>query len=135
MNSQELDMQLTEHCKNLGLKEHAFESLSQILSTENEEELLGDFKRSEIIPVFERFEYRVDTNKGYSIIATRFGLCVDDTKNVWIHGKEPIGYYILETDFEGEVLDDWFVITAEKYLKDIGISSHFQDINKLMPLN
>ncbi len=47
---------------------------------------------------------------------------------------EPIGYYKLEADFNGVVLDDWFVIEQEKYLKDIGIISHFQVINKHLPI-
>lgn len=136
MDTRELDKELTEHCNRLKLKEQAFENLNKILLNEdNEEDFLCGFKKSEITPVFERFEYRVENHQSDSVIITRIGLCVEDQKNLWIDGKELIGYYLLETDFDGEVLDDWFVITAEKYLKDIGIINHFQAMNKLMPLN
>ena len=52
----------------------------------------------------------------------------------WLDNLEPIGYYELETNLNGEVLDDWFVIEKEKYLKDIGIMSHFKSINQKLPL-
>ena len=84
--------------------------------------------------MFDRFEYQVDKRHSGSVIRTKVGLYVEDTKNVWLDSLEPIGYYELETDFNGEILDDYFVIEKQKYVDDIAIVSHFQNMNKILPL-
>ncbi|WP_103232589.1 hypothetical protein [Chryseobacterium viscerum] len=53
---------------------------------------------------------------------------------IYLGNLEPIGYYDLEMDLDGEIVDDWFVIEQEKYLKDIRIISHFQFMHQKMPL-
>ncbi|HEX8426310.1 hypothetical protein [Hymenobacter sp.] len=136
MTARVLEILLTDRCKSLDLKRKAFETLGTILSdtSSNDEIDLGGFDRTEIKTMFDRFEYQVDKRHSGSVIRTKVGLYVEDTKNVWLDSLEPIGYYELETDFNGEILDDYFVIEKQKYVDDIAIVSHFQNMNKILPL-
>lgn len=132
MTDQELETLLTQQCNTLKLKETAFETLETIFVTSsNDTEFLCGFKRSEIITIFDGFEYRINRRHGDAIIRTRIGFYIEN-KN-WLDDMQPIGYYELETNLSGEVLDDYFVIEKEKYIDDIGIISHFQSINKNLP--
>lgn len=132
MTDQELEILLTERAKTCDFKKTAFETLNEIfLEHSNEKDFLCGFEQNEIKPVFDRFEYHTDRRHGGSIIRTRIGLYVENQN--WIDNLEPIGYYELETNLNGEVVDDWFVIEKEKYLKDIGIISHFQSMNEKLP--
>nr|WP_315258708.1 hypothetical protein [uncultured Flavobacterium sp.] len=133
MTEQELETLLTERCKTLDLKRKAFESLNEIfIENSNDEDFLNGFERDEIKKVFDGFKYLTDRRHGGSIIRTRIGLYVENLN--WLENIQQIGYYELETDLFGEILDDWFVIEEEKFLKDIGIISHFQTMNKNLPV-
>lgn len=130
MNAQELQTLLTERAEKFHLKNEAFHTLQKILS-EDPEELIGGFARHEITFVFEGYQYLIEQRYQEPIIRARISLCVE--KETYVENLEPIGYYDLEMDFDGEIVDDWFVIEKEKYLKDIGIISYFQNMNKNMP--
>lgn len=133
MTEQELEILLSERCKTLDLKRKAFESLDDIFTeNSNDKDFLGGFERTEIKPIFDGFKYQTDRRHGGTIIRTRIGLYVENQN--WLENIEQIGYYEFETDLYGEVLDDWFVIEEEKFLKDIGIISHFQSMNKKLPV-
>ncbi|OOV19076.1 hypothetical protein [Flavobacterium sp. LM4] len=133
MTEQELEILLSERCKTLDLKRKAFESLDDIFTeNSNDKDFLGGFERTEIKPIFDGFKYQTDRRHGSTIIRTRIGLYVENQN--WLENIEQIGYYEFETDLYGEVLDDWFVIEEEKFLKDIGIISHFQSMNKKLPV-
>ena len=133
MTDQELDILLTERVKTFDLKKTAFDTLYKILSDNSgDKDFLCGFEQNEIKPVFDRFEYHIDRRHGGSIIRTRIGLYVENQN--WLDNIEVIGYYELETNLLGEVVDDWFVIEKEKYLKDIGIISHFQSMNDKLPI-
>lgn len=133
MTDQELDILLTERVKTFDLKKTAFYTLDKILSDNSDDkDFLRGFGQNEIKPVFDKFEYHIDRRHGGSIIRTRIGLYVENQN--WLDNLEPIGYYELETNLNGEVVNDWFVIEKEKYLKDIGIISHFQSINEKLPI-
>ena len=133
MTDQEIDILLTERVKMFDLKKTAFETLYKILSENSgDKDFLCGFEQDEIKPVLDRFEYHIDRRHGGSIIRTRIGLYVENQN--WLGDLEPIGYYELETNLNGEVVDDWFVIEKEKYLKDIGIISHFQSMNEKLPI-
>lgn len=133
MTDQELDIFLTERVKTFDLKKTAFDTLDKILSdNSNDKDFLCGFEQSEIKAVFDRFEFHIDRRHGGSIIKTRIGLYVESQN--WLDTLEPIGYFELETNLNGEVVDDWFVIEKEKYLKDIGIISHFQSMNGKLPI-
>jgi hypothetical protein len=133
MTDQELEILLTERVKTFDLKKTAFDTLNEIFSVHSDDkDFLCGFEKNEIKAVFDGFEYQVDRRHGGSIITTRIGLYVENQN--WLDNLEPIGYYERETNLNGEVDDDWFVIEKEKYLKDIGIISHFQSMNKKLPI-
>lgn len=130
MNAQVLQTLLTERAEKFHLKNEAFHTLHKILS-EDPEELIGGFARHEITLVFEGYQYLIEQQYQEPIIRARISLCVEN--EIYLKNLEPIGYYDLEMDFDGEIVDDCFVIEKEKYLKDIGIISYFQEMNKKMP--
>lgn len=133
MTDQELEILLTERVKTFELKKTAFNTLDKILSDNSDDkDFLCGFGQNEIKLVFDRFEYHIDRRHGGSIVRTRIGLYVESQN--WLDNLEPIGYYELETNLNGEIVDDWFVIEKEKYLKDIGIISHFQNMNEKLPI-
>ncbi|MGE8526244.1 hypothetical protein [Chryseobacterium rhizosphaerae] len=131
MTAQELELLLSARVQTFDLKKTAFETLHKILS-ENPEDTVGGFELNEITLQFDGYQYLV--NKRYSgpIIRTRIGLYVKN--EIYLGDLEPIGYYELETDLDGEIIDDWFIIESEKYIKDIDIISHFQHMHQKMPL-
>ncbi|OQP59059.1 hypothetical protein [Niastella populi] len=134
MTDQELEILLKRKCNAFDLKQIAFNCLLQIFKdNSNNNDFLNGYTENEIKTIFERFEYQIDRRIGSAIIRTRIGLYLDDRDNVWLDNIEPIGYYELETDFNGEILDDWFVIEKEKYVSDIEIISHFQSMNQKLP--
>ncbi|WP_313003775.1 hypothetical protein [Chryseobacterium gleum] len=130
MTAQELQTLLTERAEKFHIKNEAFHTLQKILS-EDPEELIGGFARHEITFVFEGYQYLIEQQYREPIIRARISLCVQN--EIYLNNLEPIGYYDLEMDFDGEIVDDWFVVEKEKYLKDIGIISYFQGMNKKMP--
>lgn len=133
MTDQELEVLLLERCKQPDLKEIAFEALEKILlENSNDIDFLGGFKPSEIKTLFDRFEYQFERRHSGPVIKTRVGLYVENQH--WMDDSEPIGYYELETSLSGEILDDWFVIEKEKYLKDVEIISFFQNMNEKLPM-
>jgi hypothetical protein len=133
MTEKELEILLSERCSKLNLKRIAFESLDEIFTqNSNNKDFLGGFERNEINVIFDDFKYLTDRRHGNSIIRTRIGLYVENQN--WLENIQQIGYYELETDLCGEILDDWFIIEEEKFLKDIGIISHFQTMNKNLPV-
>jgi hypothetical protein len=113
MEELELEILLKERCKALDLKKKAFESLDEIFTeNSNDKEFLCGFEQAEIKNVFDGFSYKIDRRHGESIISTRIGLYIEN--QLWIDNLERIGYYELESDFGGEILDDWLVIEKEK---------------------
>ncbi|UKB80328.1 hypothetical protein [Chryseobacterium sp. MEBOG07] len=131
MTVQELETLLTERVKTFDIKKKAFDTLHQILS-KDPEELIGGFTRDEITLLFEGYQYLIEQRYSGPIIRVRIGLHVYN--EMYLGNLAPIGYYDLEMDLDGEIVDDWFVIEKEKYLKDIGIISHFQSMHQKMPL-
>lgn len=107
MNAQELEAILTEKVKTFDLEKKAFETLHQILS-EDPEELIGGFVRHEITLLFDGYQFLIQKRYSDPIIRTRIGLYVEN--KMFLDNVEPIGYYDLETDLNGEILDDWLVI-------------------------
>lgn len=130
MKAQEFDALLTERVNTFDLKKKTFDSYYQILldNTPNKD-FLGGFEQSEITPLFDGYQYLIDRRYGGPIIRTRIGMYVPN--EMYPENLEPIGYYELETDLDGEIVDDWFIIEQEKYLKDIRTPSFFQYIDKI----
>lgn len=130
MTPQELEILLTERVRIFDLRQKAFESLHKILS-EDSDELTGGFAPHEITFLFDGYQYLIKQRYSESIIRAKIGLYVEN--EMYPDNLEPIGYYDLEMDLDGEIVDDSFVIEKEKYLKDIEIISCFQEMNKKMP--
>ncbi len=132
MTHQDLEKQLKDRCEKLDLKQQAFDGLAAILADEQNRvtDVFAGFAPTDIKPAFEGFRYLIDRSHQPAVIRTRIGLYGP-------HGTEsfpPIGYYELETDFEGNILDDFFVMEKERYVDDLAIISHFQDMNQnLLP--
>jgi hypothetical protein len=40
-------------------------------------------------------------------IKTQIGIYINDPDKVWVRGLKPVGTYQLETNLEGEHIDDW----------------------------
>ena len=132
MTDQELEALLVERVKIFDLKKIAFESLENILLENlHNKDFIGGFDQSEIIIAFDGFDYKIDRRYSGSIIRAKIGLYVESL--CYLDNKEPIGYYELETNLNGEIVDDWFIIEKKKYSEDIGIIYHFQYMNKKMP--
>ncbi len=130
MTAQELETLLIERVKTFDLKKIAFDTLHKILS-EDPEELIGGFEPGEITFLFDGYQYLIEQRYSEPVIRARIGLYVEN--EIYLKNLEPIGYYDLEIDFDGEIVDDCFVIEKEKYLKDIEIISYFQEMNRKMP--
>ncbi|GAA4418467.1 hypothetical protein GCM10023187_51900 [Nibrella viscosa] len=109
MTDQELDILLTDRCRRLDLRQKAIESFRKILADteDSNENDFGGHNRDDIQYFFDGFEYHILNKLVGSVIRTRIGLYVEDTRKIWLGNLEPIGYYIYETDFSGNVLDDY----------------------------
>ncbi|ROH97676.1 hypothetical protein [Chryseobacterium daecheongense] len=116
-NEQNLEQRLIEICERFKLKEKALNSLEEIITDglRRDEYFLNGYTRSEVHTVFE--EYRFTILKKYleATIDTRIGLYIDN--DMYVDNSEPIGYYTLEVDFNGKIVDDVFVLEKEKYNK------------------
>lgn len=135
MTSEELEILLANRCKSLDLKQKAFDVLEMIFSENDEGEFWRGFSKSEIQRIFHSHAYVVDRKyDASSIIRTRIGLYVNDEDNLWVDGHEPIGYYELDADFDGNIVDDWLIIEKEKHLKNIDVIGYFQRMNEKLPL-
>lgn len=130
MTAEELEALLTERANSFGLKKQAFDTLNSILS-EKPDDLIGGFEQHEIKTIFDGYQYRIDDRYIAPVIRARIGIYVEN--EIYLDNLEPIGYYDLESDLNGEIVDDCFVIEQEKYLKDIGITSYFKYMNEKMP--
>lgn len=87
----------------------------------NLEKTTGGFEPSELIYEFNNQalifkSYLTDT----PFIRTEIGIYIEDTANVWVRGLHPVGKYVLETNLEGENIDDWlyFDKTKKKFRKE-----------------
>lgn len=133
MTAQELEIILKEQVKIFDLKKKAFDMLDKLLLEHSEDkDFTGGFTKDEITARFDGYEYRIEKPHEGSTISTSIGLYVENP--IWRDGLERIGYYALDANLKGEILDDWYVIEKEKYVKDIGIISHFHYLNKKLPI-
>src|SRR5690606_13549770 len=132
MTDQELEILLTERVETLGLKKRTYDLFVNILADNaDDEEFFRGYNPEEIIPEFDGYEYDIERRRSGTIIRTRIGLYV---KSQDIDDIEPIGYCELETNLNGDWLDDWFVIEKEKYVYDIGMIAHIQNMNAKLPI-
>lgn len=94
---------------------------------------LGGYSKEELVLAFDRqelvFEHYLQQSP---LIHTRIGLYIPDPTGSWVRSLEPVGFYILETNEAGEVMDDWINITQNKDA-DIDMAYHLQALNALLP--
>jgi hypothetical protein len=126
----DLAQQLTNICNKFKLKEKTFESFEGLFhkNCEEEDDFLNGFNRDEINPVFDGYEFNLQHSFLPSTIDTRISLYISES-------LIPIGYYKLQVDFNGEIVDDFFSIEKEKHIGSINIISHFQYLNKNLPIS
>lgn len=78
-------------------------------------EKIGSFEPTELV-----FEFNKQTfvfNIYYTdvpFIRTEIGIYIKDPDNVWVRGLEPVGTYELDTDLDGEHIDDMLDIHKTK---------------------
>jgi hypothetical protein len=125
----DLAQQLIDVCEKYKLKEKTFESFEELFSKNIEEDnnFLNGYEKRELHPVFDGHEFNIQHSFFPSTIDTKVSLYLSDS-------LIPVGYYKLQADFNGEIVDDFFVIEREKHLDSINIISHFQYLNKNLPV-
>jgi len=137
MTTQDIEELLINKCKSLDLKNIALNILTDSY-LENPDILLEyfgcDFDKTSIIPVFDGFKYQIEKRHYHSAIRTRIGLYKKDETNVWLDDLVPIGYFELETDFEGDVLDSWFEIENNDNAQGLDIIPYVKSLNKKLPI-
>lgn len=123
----DLAQQLADFCEKFKLKEEAFKCFEEFYSVNCEDEnFLNGYEKSELKPVFDGHRFNIRHSFLPSTVDTKISLY---TENALV----PIGYYTLQVDFNGEIVDDFFVIEKEKYVDSINIVSHFQHLNESLP--
>lgn len=125
----DLAQQLADFCEKFKLREKAFESFEELYLKNNEDDsCLSGYKKSELKPVFDGHRFNIRHSFLPPTVDTKISLYTENT-------LVPVGYYILEADYNGEIVDDFFVIEKEKYVDSINMVSHFQHINESLPVS
>lgn len=133
MTELELENLLKQKVESFDLEKRSFDSLEQIFSNNSEDnEFLCGFTRQEIITKFDGFQFQIGKKNTNSLIRAKIGLYVENLN--WIDELEMIGYYELETNLKGEVVDDWFVLNKDKLSAEEKIAGHFQKMNEKLPI-
>lgn len=122
----DLAQQLADFCEKFKLKEETFKSFEEFYPKYCEDEsFLNGYEKSELKPVFDGHRFNNIQHSFFPpTIDTKISLY---TENALV----PVGYYILEADYNGEIVDDFFVIEGEKY--SIHMASHFKHVNESLP--
>lgn len=121
----DLAQQLADFCEKFKLKEKTFESFEEFYPTYCEDEnFLNGYEKSELKPVFDGHRFNIQHSFFPPTVDTKISLYTENS-------LVPVGYYIAEADFNGEIVDDFFVIEGEKYA--INMASYFRDINDSLP--
>jgi hypothetical protein len=108
-----IQQKLREFSDKLDLVNQARQSCSNVITKlVNEDkgdlETIGGFDPSELIYEFkdQTFvfnSYLTDT----PFIQTQIGIYINDPEKVWVRGLKPVGTYELDTNLDGEHIDDW----------------------------
>lgn len=81
----------------------------------NNKDRLGGFSKEEIIIEYDHQKLLFnDCYKQSPLIIVQIGLYIKDLKNIFQRNLEPIGYYQLFVDGEGNIIDDTFTIDKKK---------------------
>jgi len=117
-----LDAFSTQH----GLIEKAIKGCKKVIDylieedQKNKKDSLGGFSKEEIILEYDHQKLLFnDCYEQFPLIIVQIGLYIKDLENIFLRNLEPIGYYQLYVDSDGEIIDDVFTIDKEK--KDQGL--------------
>ncbi|MBD0254566.1 MAG: hypothetical protein ICV83_02505 [Cytophagales bacterium] len=136
MNFESIRQYLNELSERYGLVEEATKSCLQLMDESWAEKgiaAFGGFAKEELKLAFDRQELVFNHYcSSQIIIRTRIGIYVADPANVWIRSLEPVGYYELDTDEEGQAVDDWFGIEEEKS-DELNVAAHLRTLNAHLP--
>ncbi|WP_295213543.1 hypothetical protein [uncultured Chryseobacterium sp.] len=122
----DIAQQLADFCEKFKLKEKTFKCFEEFYPINCEDEnFLNGYEKSELKPVFDGHRFNIHHSFLPPTVDTRIDLYTENS-------LVPVGYYTLQTDFDGEIVDDFFVIEGEKY--SIHMASHFQYINESLPV-
>lgn len=113
----DIQKQLAEFVQKYNLKEEAIKLCRIAMTNCVEEDIVGlrgfrieeirlEFVRHEL--VFEHYFYNTP------FIKTRIGLYKKKENEAWIRNLEPIGSYDLWTNLNGDAIDDFLIVDAEK---------------------
>lgn len=134
MIANELEIEFIEICERQNLKQQATDLLGKIIADPSNNDTISylrGYDIREIKCVFDGFRlHTLDRFLGTRIL-TRIGLYIEN--KIWVGNLEPIGYYELETNMDGEILDDYFVMEKEKHSPDF-IIDLIQNLNTILPI-
>ena len=114
MGLNDIQKTLTDFSTQLDLVDQAKKSCAKVIldliaeDNGNLEKTTRGFEPSELIYEFNNQalifnSYLTDA----PFVRTEIGIYIMDKANVWVRGLEPVGKYVLETNLEGENIDDW----------------------------
>ena len=114
MGLNDIQKTLTDFSTQLDLVDQAKKSCAKVIpdliaeDNGSLEKTTRGFEPSELIYEFNNQalifnSYLTDTPS----VRTQIGIYIKDKGNVWVRGLEPVGKYVLETNLEGEDIDDW----------------------------
>jgi hypothetical protein len=99
----------------------------------NKMDSLGGFSKDEIIIKFDHQKLLFNDCYDQSpLIIVQIGLYIKDIKDIYLRNIEPIGYYQLHVNGDGEIIDDVFTIDKEKNY-DVNAVSFLREINEILP--
>ncbi len=124
----DLAQQLADFCEKFKLKERTFESFDELyLKNCEDENFFNGYEKCELKPVFDGHRFNIRHSFLPPTVDTKISLYPENS-------LVPVGYYTLQVDFNGEIVDDFFVIEKEKYMESINMVSHFQYLNESLPV-
>ncbi len=77
--------------------------------------LIGGFEQEELIYEFNKQTFVFNSFiTDTPFVRTEIGIYIKDKDSVWIRGLEPVGLYEMDTNLQGEDIDDWLTIDKTK---------------------
>lgn len=129
---------LTDFSKKNNLQQKALKSCQVAMLNCIEDDIdglggLGGFKIEEIRLEFIRQEVIFEHySNNTPFVKTRIGLYKNIENDIYFRNLEPVGYYELDTNLDGESFDDWLIIDKEKN-NQLDIIYDLKELNKVLP--
>jgi len=114
MDLMDIQKRLNEFSQKLDLVNQALERCKEVIERlkledkEGDLDSFGGFDPAELIFEFNNQILMFNSFKtDMPITRTQIGIYIDDPDKVWARGLEPVGNYELDTNLDGEHIDDW----------------------------